>query len=114
MYALIRVFKPQIVVETGVGAGMSSLFILRELDRNNDGKLISIDLPGYDKDFYPKIGKHYDTHVPEGLETGWLVCDSLRHRWSLVEGDARKVLPQVLKENDVSFFFMIACTQKTI
>lgn len=105
IYALIRVFKPQIVVETGVGAGMSSLFILRALHNNSNGTLVSIDLPNYDKEIYPKLGKHFDVHVPESLNTGWLIPSCLKSRWTLIHGDAREVLPKILKENVVDFFF---------
>lgn len=40
---LIREKKPDIVVETGVSGGTSTLFILKALDDNGRGKLFSID-----------------------------------------------------------------------
>ncbi|MFA5089295.1 MAG: hypothetical protein WC552_09725, partial [Candidatus Omnitrophota bacterium] len=73
LYALIRSKKPEKVVETGVGPGMSSAFILKALQRNGYGKLYSIDLPGFDKQYYPKIGKPFDTHVPDDWSAGWAV-----------------------------------------
>ena len=40
---LIREHKPDIVVETGVNVGTSTLFILKALDDNGKGKLYSVD-----------------------------------------------------------------------
>lgn len=45
LYVLCRISRPGVVVETGVGPGVSSTFILRALQRNRSGSLISIDLP---------------------------------------------------------------------
>ena len=44
-YTLIKLLKPDIVVETGVGAGVSSLTILHAMEENGAGQLVSIDLP---------------------------------------------------------------------
>ncbi len=67
IYTIIRCFKPRIVVETEVANGASSTFILSALEKNNFGKLYSIDLPS--KDLLLKE------------EVGWLVPQSLRNRW---------------------------------
>ena len=45
LYFLVRKFKPNIVIETGVAAGWSSLSILRALKKNKNGKLFSSDFP---------------------------------------------------------------------
>jgi predicted O-methyltransferase YrrM len=45
LYFLVRKIKPNIVVETGVAAGWSSLAILRALKKNGKGKLYSSDFP---------------------------------------------------------------------
>src|SRR5947207_14206936 len=45
LYAVVRAFKPGVVVETGVSSGMSSAHILRALAENGKGTLHSIDLP---------------------------------------------------------------------
>lgn len=45
LYFLVRKFMPNIVVETGVAAGWSSLAILRALKKNKNGKLYSSDFP---------------------------------------------------------------------
>ncbi len=45
LYFLVRKFKPNIVIETGVAAGWSSLSILRAMKKNKNGKLFSSDFP---------------------------------------------------------------------
>lgn len=45
LYFLILKFKPLNIVETGVAAGWSSLFILRALKKNGKGFLYSSDFP---------------------------------------------------------------------
>jgi hypothetical protein len=108
IYALCRILKPQTVVETGVASGVSSAFILQALRRNERGRLVSIDMPGYDNILAQKRVALYapETTVPiqEGLGTGWIVPDTLRSRWTLEIGLTSEVLPKVLekvKEVDV-------------
>jgi predicted O-methyltransferase YrrM len=84
LYLVIRTTKPNIVVETGICSGSSSLFILAALDR---GKLYSIDLPPHvsEERFYPK-----------NLKIGWLVPTNLKKKWSIILGDSKVVLPELL------------------
>jgi len=81
---LVRKLKPNIVVETGVGAGWSSLFILDGLKKNNYGKLYSSDFPYFRY-------KNPDKFV------GYLVDDDeLKKYWQLsIEGDSI-ALPKIL------------------
>lgn len=58
--------------------------------------MYSIDLPSYDAYFYPKIGKLCDIHVPDGFTTGWLIPPWLKHRHTLILGDAKEELPRLL------------------
>lgn len=83
-YALIRLLKPEVVVETGVGAGVSSWTILEAMDRNGCGRLVSIDLPTPNTELLPAVG--------------YLVPENLRDRWDLRAGPSQKLLPQVLAE----------------
>ena len=85
LYAVVRVLRPGVIVETGVGSGVSSTFLLEAMERNDAGKLYSIDLPLPEKRL-----------LPEGLDTGWMVPDRLRARWRLTLGDARDELPPLL------------------
>jgi hypothetical protein len=49
LYALCRLIRPRIVVETGVAAGVSSAFILKALNDNSYGILHSIDQLNYEE-----------------------------------------------------------------
>jgi predicted O-methyltransferase YrrM len=83
-YALIKLIKPEVVVETGVGAGVSSWTILQAMEENGIGRLVSIDLPTPNTELLPEVG--------------YLVPGELRHRWELRTGPSQVVLPQVLSE----------------
>lgn len=101
VYGIVRYHRPKVVVETGVGLGGSSLFILKALHDNGCGRLYSIDLPEFDK-YYPDIIKDYnlDPKVFKKIagKIGWLVPEELRYRWELIEGDAKLELPKLLKK----------------
>lgn len=84
-YVLVRAVEPDVVVETGVANGVSSAYILLALERNARGHLYSVD-----------IGE--GEFLPAGRETGWVVPQSLRARWSLHLGDAKLLLPRLLAE----------------
>ncbi len=79
LYCLCRLLEPQTVVETGVSSGVSSSVILRALEDNQKGELISIELP-------------------EVREPGWLIPAELRRRWRLMLGRSQDVLPSILEE----------------
>ena len=79
-YAVSRASKPEIVIETGVGNGVTSSFFLQALRVNGKGRLWSIDLP------------------PLGAMSGMLVPDALKSRWELRRGRTRKMLPQLIQE----------------
>ena len=83
-YALVKLLKPDIVVETGVGAGVSSWTILQAMEENAKGRLISIDLPTPNTELLPEVG--------------YLVPTPLRSRWDLREGSSHKLLTQTLQE----------------
>ncbi len=86
LYCLNRVTKPDIVVETGVAHGHSSLCILNALAMNGKGRLTSIDLPNNDLD------KPYNVEN-FNKEPGWIIPDSLKNYWDLQLGNAKKILP---------------------
>ncbi len=96
IYLIIRHIRPDVVIETGVGPGGSSAFILKALNDNKKGILYSIDLPGNDAIVYPKIGKNFNIHVPNGWEVGWLIPPWLKNRHFLIIGDSRKELVKLL------------------
>ena len=75
LYFLVRKFKPNTIVETGVAAGHSSRAILHAIRYNKTGKLFSSDFP------------YFRIKDPEKY-IGILVEDELRINWSLrIEGD---------------------------
>ena len=84
LYIMTRILKPEIVIETGVFEGHSSLSILLALEGNSKGHLYSIDLPS------PKL--------PPGKEPGWIVPEHLRKRWDLRLGKSSELLPGLLEE----------------
>ena len=82
-YALTRYLRPKLVLETGVGYGITSALVLSALMRNNSGRLVSIDLPPLSD--------------PYGACTGVAVPEHLRkNRWLLHTGSSRRSLPIIL------------------
>lgn len=81
-YVICRALRPRNVVETGVGSGVTTSFILQALAANGEGHLWSIDLP------------------PIGAEqfAGSFVPQHLRTRWTLIRGRSRDVLPRLLQD----------------
>ena len=96
LYAVVRAFKPGVIIATGVSSGISSAHILRALAANGTGQLYSIDLPNVQE----------GSGLPEGRTSGWIVPDSLRGRWKLHIGDTRKLLPELLGTLDRVDIFM--------
>jgi hypothetical protein len=91
-YAVVRAFKPQCIVETGIASGVSSSYLLLALHNNGRGHLHSIGLcdPAF---------------LPPGKEPGWLVPDWLRSPWHTYLGDAREILPGLaLQLQPISIF----------
>ena len=104
LYVIVRILKPGTMVETGVANGKSSAFILRAIDRNGTGRLFSIDKPEFEGDL--SSVNQGEAFIPQDLEAGWLVPDSLRRLWTLRLGDAAELLPVLqteLKEIDIFF-----------
>lgn len=85
-YAIVRLLKPKVVLETGVHDGLSSTLILRAMARNDRGCLVSIDLP--------------DLNLPNGVDSpGWLIPDELKTRWRPYFGDSRRLLPVLARDH---------------
>lgn len=83
-YIACRITRPSIVLETGVGYGVSSSFILQALSVNRSGALYSIDLP--------PLGRDSDRFV------GSLIPQSLKNRWILCRGKSGHLLPKLLRD----------------
>lgn len=98
LYSVVRVTNPNVVVETGVSWGISSFVILSALEKNQNGRLYSIDLPNLDTNSNYNVG--------ESSLTGIVVPKQLRVRWKLELGDSSVVLPRLLKRlSIVDIFF---------
>jgi predicted O-methyltransferase YrrM len=86
-YAIVRIRRPRLIVETGVHDGLGSTALLRALQRNEaegyPGDLVSIDIR-------PSVG--------------WLIPDDLRHRHRLVIGDALATIVAAAAERPIDMF----------
>lgn len=114
LYSIVRAYKPEIVVETGVAHGVTSAFMLCAMHENRKGHLYSIDIPPYDAcvengNAGGKIKmledgqKHW---INEKYSVGDFVPEYLKDRWTLILGDAKEELPTLLKKiNKISVFF---------
>ncbi|MFM9057252.1 MAG: class I SAM-dependent methyltransferase [Bacteroidota bacterium] len=99
LWCCVRVFKPLHMVETGVAHGASSWIILNAMRLNGRGTLHSIDLPNLDTNQDYNFGT-------QSAETGWMVPDVLKANWDLRLGDAKTLLPALLKElGQIDIFF---------
>lgn len=94
LYIVVRLLKPDIVVETGVERGITSCFILQAEEDNKQGELYSIDLPPTGR----RLTDYLVYRLPEGKQSGWIIPANLRHRWHLILGDAKEKLPFLLKQ----------------
>ncbi|MCI4334502.1 MAG: class I SAM-dependent methyltransferase [Thermoplasmata archaeon] len=84
IYTVVRVRRPERVIETGVGpVGSSSAFILEAMRANGRGHLWSLDAGRYTALY--------------GIEPGLGIPEELRSRHSLIIGESRKCLPQLLE-----------------
>jgi predicted O-methyltransferase YrrM len=93
LYAMIRDRNPSTVVETGVCNGSSALVILSALQKNDYGRLYSVDVPNREK-------------LAPGREPGWIIPDELRDRWDLRLGDSCDHLPEITDESGAVDVFL--------
>lgn len=99
LYLLVRKYKPEIVVETGVAHGVSSAYILCAMRENDKGHLYSIDLPP-EQAAVSKSDNGYelaDKQVHRHFKVGHFVPECVRDRWTLILGDSRQELPKLLE-----------------
>jgi len=91
-YGIALARKPAVAVEAGIGYGIISATVLEAMQKNEKGRLLSIDLP--------PLGD------PSGSLIGIAVPYSLRHRWEGgYRGGVRKWLPVILsKEQSIDLY----------
>lgn len=104
VYCYVREHQPDVVVETGVREGWSTLYILSGLQVNQHGTLYSVDYPirdGEDVAGFVREAPSYEDSVPTipaGTDPGWILPDELRDRWELRLGKSQRELPPLLEE----------------
>jgi predicted O-methyltransferase YrrM len=86
LYLLVRAIRPRKVVETGIGPGYSTAWLLAALNANGGGELVSLG-PG------PTAGRPSGVH---DYSVGQFVHPSLRARWTLVLGNTEERVRQLL------------------
>jgi predicted O-methyltransferase YrrM len=82
LFSLVKLIRPQCVLEVGVARGASSRALLSALERTGGGRLVSIDFPFLMPDYAEDIGM--------------LIPASLRKKWTLYIGPSQLLLPKVL------------------
>lgn len=99
-YVMLRLLRPKIVVETGVAAGVSTTFILKALEDNNEGTLCSIDYSLSEQEYAAAVQAGLETAfpLPEGKQTGFAIPEKLKGRWVLHLGKSKEILPNLLNE----------------
>jgi hypothetical protein len=103
LYALVCTQEPEVVVETGVCNGTSTLAFLLGIDHNGHGQLHSVDYPYFaDEELAEFRAETFDEYggaaIPADKSPGWIVPDRLRDRWDLRIGKSQHELPQLLPE----------------
>ena len=99
-YVILRLIRPEIVVETGVFSGVSSAFILKALKDNDGGMLYSIDYPLSEQEYAANLESGCETAfaLPQGKEPGFAIPEDVKGRWVLKRGKSNEILPNLLKE----------------
>jgi hypothetical protein len=110
LYWLVRQVKPRTIVQCGVCNGLSTAFMMLGLVKNGpEGRLHAIDLPPVFDTRDPAWtveGKVYDVFIPEGKTSGWLAPDAYRDRFEVLNGDAKKLLPELMDRlGSIDFFY---------
>lgn len=94
MYIIVRLKKPDIMVETGVFDGQSSAVILQAMEDNAKGLLVSVDYPAYCV-IEGSTNSMKENCLPKGCEPGWIIPEYLKNRHKLLIGDSKKLLPKL-------------------
>lgn len=94
LFALMRLGRPKVAVESGVASGVSSTFMLLGTEVNSKGTLHSIDLPVTRE--RNRGGESWA--IPSGLSSGWAVPSRLKDGWDLRTGRSEDLLVPLLGE----------------
>jgi len=107
LYAIVRVVRPSVMVETGGTPGKSTAFILRAMERNGAGQLYTIDLPPLSA-AGGVLARRESWHqaLPAGATSGWIVPDSLRAWHTVLLGKSTDHLPPLLAKLEAIDIFL--------
>ena len=97
LYALVRLTRPDHVVEAGVSSGVSSAHFLLALAKNRHGRLHSIDKPTFQRGALLAANES-SVSIPPGRSSGWAVPRALRSGWDLRIGPSQELLPPLVEE----------------
>jgi len=99
-YVLMRVVKPETVIETGVFSGVSSSLILKGLEDNLTGRLYSIDYPIDESEYAAALKAGLETAypLPKGKEPGFAIPEKLKGRWVFKKGKSKEILSNLLQQ----------------
>lgn len=103
LYAIVRARRPETMVETGVLHGLTTAFLLDAMERNQTGRLVSVDLPSR-AESGPANQDGYTATLPPGRDPGWVVPERLRARWELHLGPSTELLPGLLAPESIDVF----------
>ena len=92
LYALCKIIKPEIVVETGVAYGISSAYILQALHENDKGTLYSID----------NVFKPWESREMIGNA----IPKNLQNRWKLTVGTSSEKLEKIFQSIEKADIFL--------
>jgi len=103
LYALVCTQEPEVVVETGVCNGTSTLAFLLGIDHNGHGQLHSVDYPFFaDEELAEFRAKTFADYggaaIPADKSPGWIVPNRLRDPWELHLGKSQQKLPRLLSD----------------
>jgi hypothetical protein len=86
-----------VIILTGVFDGSADAVMLRAMQRNDHGKLISIDLPAVNA-IKESTDQMLNTILPPGKQPGWVVPEELRARYDLRNFDGVLAFGRVISE----------------
>lgn len=119
LYCMLRLRKPEVLVETGSNIGHSAFFELMAIKLNGAGKLYCFDIlnigdvatesvehitQGFCWAERPiKFNRKYDPMLLEFIPASLIT----KNNFKLISGDTKQTLPKFLNENDesITFFF---------
>ncbi|MCL4480253.1 MAG: class I SAM-dependent methyltransferase [Candidatus Thermoplasmatota archaeon] len=91
LYAILRKYRPNNILETGIANGYSATVILSAMKKNGNGSLTSIDIT----DEFEFLGKRQ--------KVGWIVPDDLTSDWEIKIGSTKEILPKIDHKFDMFY-----------